>query len=150
MKKLKHPNLVQLHEILDDPNERQLYIVMQYIDGGPVMDDKLEGMNRFPEPRARDLFRQLVKGLEYLHFHGIVHRDIKPSNLLVTKTGLLKITDFGVSHICKPIENVDESDSESEYSDSVSLDGCNIHELKTLKTFKSSELGDISIPSAGD
>jgi serine/threonine protein kinase len=102
MKKLVHPNLVALHEVLDDPNEDKLFLVMELVSGGPVMQDKLEGQEPLPEESARSYFRQLLRGLEYLHFHGIVHRDIKPSNLLVNNRGVLKISDFGVSMLCKP------------------------------------------------
>ena len=45
------------------------------------------------------LFKQLLRGVAYLHSHGIAHRDIKPENLLMTDDGHLKITDFGVSDV---------------------------------------------------
>lgn len=123
MKKLQHPNIVQLHEILDLPQHNRIFLVMQYVNGGPLMGDQLEGNKPLEEARARDLFGQLIKGLEYLHFHGIVHRDIKPSNLLVTQTGLLKINDFGVSAICEPVELEDEMSDSSNDSDDDNSDG---------------------------
>jgi len=127
MKKLKHPNIVQLHEIMDSSKHNRLFLVMQYVDGGPVMDDNLQGNAPMAENKARDLFGQLMKGLEYLHFHGIVHRDIKPSNLLVTKTGLLKINDFGVSAICEPIELEDEFSDDEDSVEELSNGNMNHH-----------------------
>ena len=53
---------------------------------------------------ARDVFRDTVLGLEYLHFHGIVHRDIKPANLLWTHDYRVKISDFGVSYLGRPMQ----------------------------------------------
>lgn len=108
MKKLDHPNIVRLNEILDSPADNKIYMVMEHVDGGPVMDDK-EEQEPLSEEKARDIFRQLIKGLEYLHYHGIVHRDIKPSNLLLTRTGLLKISDFGISAICEPADGLASS-----------------------------------------
>jgi len=58
---------------------------------------------------SRFAFRDALLGLEYLHYHGIVHRDIKPANLLRTKDSRVKISDFGVSYLGKPVR---ESDSE--------------------------------------
>ena len=51
------------------------------------------------------LFRELVLGVEYLHYNGILHRDLKPSNLLLDDSGHLKIADFGLSHM---FEGTDE------------------------------------------
>ena len=111
MKKLDHPNIVRLHEVLDSPVDNKIYMVIEHVDGGPVMDDK-EEQEPLTEEKARDIFRQLIKGLEYLHYHGIIHRDIKPSNLLLTRTGLLKISDFGISAICEPADDTAETDAD--------------------------------------
>ncbi|KAI4150398.1 MAG: hypothetical protein LQ340_004108, partial [Diploschistes diacapsis] len=53
---------------------------------------------------ARDVFRDTVLGLEYLHFHGIIHRDIKPANLLWTREYRVKISDFGVSYLGRQMD----------------------------------------------
>jgi len=65
---------------------------------------------------ARNAFRDAVLGLEYLHYQGIIHRDIKPANLLVTSHHRVKISDFGVSYLGRPIrddeiEQVTETDA---------------------------------------
>lgn len=57
--------------------------------------------------QAREAFRDTVLGLEYLHYQGIIHRDIKPANLLWTATHRVKISDFGVSYLGKPIREDD-------------------------------------------
>ena len=59
---------------------------------------------------ARDIFRDTVLGLEFLHFHNIFHRDIKPANLLWTSNYRVKISDFGVSYLGRPIRDEDEAD----------------------------------------
>ncbi|CAF9913279.1 MAG: hypothetical protein ALECFALPRED_008738 [Alectoria fallacina] len=61
--------------------------------------------------QALDAFRDTVLGLEYLHFQGIIHRDIKPANLLWTTGFRVKISDFGVSYLGKPIRE-DDNDEE--------------------------------------
>ena len=70
--------------------------------------------------QAREAFRDTVLGLEFLHFQGIIHRDIKPANLLVASDGHIKISDFGVSYLGKPLKE-NEEDKTSE-SDSIALD----------------------------
>ncbi|KAL4896476.1 hypothetical protein BDV59DRAFT_198849 [Aspergillus ambiguus] len=57
---------------------------------------------------ARNAFRDSLLGLEYLHYQGIIHRDIKPANLLVTSNHRVKISDFGVSYLGRPIRDEDE------------------------------------------
>jgi len=100
MKKLNHPNLVSLYEVLDDPTEDSLYMVMEMCKKGVIMKVGLdETSDPYPNEQCRCWFRDLVLGIEYLHAQGIVHRDIKPDNCLVTSEDVLKIVDFGVSEM---------------------------------------------------
>lgn len=71
--------------------------------------------------QALDAFRDTVLGLEYLHYQGIIHRDIKPANLLWTKDRRVKISDFGVSYLGKPIRE-DDNKEEIPEADAADLD----------------------------
>ncbi|WPH00783.1 calcium/calmodulin-dependent protein kinase kinase cmkC-like protein [Acrodontium crateriforme] len=100
MKKLNHNNLVSLIEVLDDPQEDSLYMVMEMCKKGVVMkvglDDRAEP---YEDEACRCWFRDMILGVEYLHAQGVVHRDIKPDNCLITDDDVLKIVDFGVSEM---------------------------------------------------
>uniref|UniRef100_A0A670K9K9 calcium/calmodulin-dependent protein kinase n=1 Tax=Podarcis muralis TaxID=64176 RepID=A0A670K9K9_PODMU len=96
LKKLDHPNVVKLVEVLDDPSEDHLYMVFELVKKGPVME--VPNLKPLTEDQARFYFQDLIKGIEYLHYQKIIHRDIKPSNLLVGEDGHIKIADFGVSN----------------------------------------------------
>uniref|UniRef100_A0A8C5UDK3 Protein kinase domain-containing protein n=2 Tax=Passeriformes TaxID=9126 RepID=A0A8C5UDK3_9PASS len=95
LKKLDHPNVVKLVEVLDDPSEDHLYMVLCCLCS-PVME--IPTLKPLSEDQARFYFQDLIKGIEYLHYQKIIHRDIKPSNLLVGEDGHVKIADFGVSN----------------------------------------------------
>ncbi|KAL2809451.1 kinase-like domain-containing protein [Aspergillus granulosus] len=100
MKKLHHNNLVSLIEVLDDPSQDSLYMVMEMCKKGVVMKVGLEERaDPYDDERCRCWFRDLILGIEYLHAQGIVHRDIKPDNCLVTNEDILKVVDFGVSEM---------------------------------------------------
>ncbi|KAF2860919.1 Pkinase-domain-containing protein [Piedraia hortae CBS 480.64] len=100
MKKLNHPNLVALYEVLDDPHEDSLYMVLEYCQKGVVMRVGLdEQAEPYSEEVCRCWFQDLILGIEYLHAQGIVHRDIKPDNCLVNHEDVLKVVDFGVSEM---------------------------------------------------
>lgn len=99
MKKLHHPNVIQLYEVLDDPDSETLYMVFEYCSDGTVFDVKAGEQNKpLSEETALKYFGQVLSGIDYLHEHGIVHRDIKPENILLTDNKQkCKIVDFGVS-----------------------------------------------------
>jgi len=96
MKKLDHPNVVKLVEVLDDPEDDQLYMVFELLERGEVLEVPCD--KPLSEPQAWTGFRDVLLGLEYLHYQKIIHRDIKPSNLLKADTGEVKIADLGVSN----------------------------------------------------
>eukprot|EP00047_Mylnosiga_fluctuans_P004450 m.234594 g.234594 ORF g.234594 m.234594 type:complete len:644 (-) comp12685_c0_seq1:133-2064(-) len=99
MKKLDHPNIVKLYEVID--TEKTLYLVMEYADGGEVFD-YLVTHGRMKEKEARLKFRQIVSAVQYLHSQCIVHRDLKAENLLLDEELNIKIADFGFSNYYNP------------------------------------------------
>jgi serine/threonine protein kinase len=97
-KKLNHPNVIRLIEVLDDQNSDSLFMVFEMCSKGAMMDITLDKDAKPLDPELTwDYFRQIVLGMEYLHESGVIHRDIKPDNMLVTEEGVLKLVDFGVS-----------------------------------------------------
>ncbi|XP_066266672.1 calcium/calmodulin-dependent protein kinase kinase 1-like [Branchiostoma lanceolatum] len=96
LKKLHHPNIVHLKEVLDDPQDDYLYLVFELVEKGPVLE--VPTNDPLSEDQAREYFRDVLLGLEYLQYQKIVHGDIKPSNLLLGDDGHVKIADFGVSN----------------------------------------------------
>jgi calcium/calmodulin-dependent protein kinase I len=97
MKKTKHPNILQLHEIFED--DEYVYIVMELIDGSELFDRIVE-KGFYSERDAVNIVRQIVEAVAYLHDINIVHRDLKPENLLCSGSGeneIVKIADFGLS-----------------------------------------------------
>uniref|UniRef100_A0A0D9Y1X5 Protein kinase domain-containing protein n=1 Tax=Leersia perrieri TaxID=77586 RepID=A0A0D9Y1X5_9ORYZ len=93
MKMLDHPNIVNLIEVIDDPEIDKFYMVLEYVEQKLVCD------NGLGETSSRKYLRAIISGLMYLHSHNIIHGDIKPDNLLVTINGNVKIGDFSVSQI---------------------------------------------------
>ncbi|KAK8827705.1 hypothetical protein WA577_007252 [Blastocystis sp. JDR] len=94
MNKLKHPNLVNLIEVLGCKSK--IFMVLEYVPNGELFDYILK-KGRLQEDEARKFFRQLITGISYMHNHNICHRDIKPENLLLDKDMNIKISDFGLS-----------------------------------------------------
>ncbi len=99
MKKICHPNVVRLFEIIDDPNSKKLFLIMEYVPGGTVLD-RIRDQGPIPSALCWKYFRELVAGLEFCHeCANIVHRDIKPDNLLLGEDDTIRIADFGVSYV---------------------------------------------------
>ncbi len=97
MKKMWHPNIVQLYEIIDDPSSNKIYIVMEYIPGGTLLS-KIKVTGKLTPDFSRKYFRELIAGLYYCHeVAGIIHRDIKPENLLLGEDGQVRLADFGIA-----------------------------------------------------
>ena len=98
LQKLSHKNIVKLYESIDSAKE--LYLIMERIEGMSLYSKlKSTAERRFSETEARNVFRQVVQGIQYCHTKNISHRDIKLENILITNNNEIKIIDFGFS-IC--------------------------------------------------
>lgn len=87
-------------------------------------------------------FRQTVLGLEYLHFQGIIHRDIKPANLLWTDNFEVKISDFGVSYLGKPLRRGDNNEELSEADAADKMEAVELAKTVGTPAFYAPELCD--------
>ena len=132
LKKLNHPNIIKLYEILHNYKKEKIYLIMEFADYGDIVDydeekgifninkhiaemynnKKNEGKKSFNGKKyyeENDIItfcKDIVLGLDYLHKNGIIHHDIKPNNILLCKKRICKITDFNFSSILENL-NVD-------------------------------------------
>ena len=92
--------------------------------------------------QAFDAFRDTVLGLEYLHYQGIIHRDIKPANLLWNLDNRVKISDFGVSYLGKPIREDDNNEEIAEADPTVMDEAIELAKTVGTPAFYAPELCD--------
>ena len=92
--------------------------------------------------QAQDAFRDTVLGLEYLHYQGIIHRDIKPANLLWTSNFRVKISDFGVSYLGKPIREDAEKEEIPEADAAIQHEAIELAKTVGTPAFYAPELCD--------
>lgn len=90
---LRHPNVIHTLDLLKDA-KGDFCEVMEYCAGGDLYTLVLAAV-KLEVLEADCYFKQLMRGVEYIHEMGVAHRDLKPENLLLTSRGALKITDFG-------------------------------------------------------
>ncbi|KAI9312374.1 kinase-like domain-containing protein [Dichotomocladium elegans] len=94
LKTLSHSNVIQYLGFIKSRNH--MNIVLEYVENGSLMST-LKAFGAFPEKLVASFCIKILNGLEYLHANDVVHCDLKAANILTTKTGDVKLSDFGVS-----------------------------------------------------
>ncbi|OBA60802.1 serine/threonine protein kinase [Mycobacterium sp. 1100029.7] len=96
---LNHPGIAAVHDYGEsqlDGEGRTAYLVMELVNGEPL-NSVLKRTGRLSLRHALDMLEQTGRALQIAHAAGLVHRDVKPGNILITPTGQVKITDFGIA-----------------------------------------------------
>ncbi|BFG37892.1 hypothetical protein CerSpe_241650 [Prunus speciosa] len=100
LSKFQHPNIVRYYGT--DKDESKLYMFLEFVELGSLsklyskLSDSGSGL---PDSEASKYTRQILQGLEYLHYKKVIHRDIKCANILVDTCGSVKLADFGLAKI---------------------------------------------------
>lgn len=103
--RLNHSNVVQV--IDRGASQRGPYFVMEYVEGKTLQD--MLSRNSLSRDRALTILMQATRGLAYAHRNGVVHRDVKPANILVSRTGKVKLSDFGIAAVRAAAESEEET-----------------------------------------
>ena len=93
---LNHPNIVTIHDIGKSGNV--VYMAMELLDGAELRSLMSQGQP-LAAARAVEIAAQVADGLAYAHQSGVVHRDVKPANIMILRSGMAKITDFGIARM---------------------------------------------------
>jgi serine/threonine-protein kinase len=96
---LNHPGIAAVHDYGETDMEgegRTAYLVMELINGEPL-NSVIKRTGRLSLRHALDMLEQTGRALQVAHAAGLVHRDVKPGNILITPTGQVKLTDFGIA-----------------------------------------------------
>ncbi|HBP20607.1 MAG TPA: hypothetical protein DEA08_22810 [Planctomycetes bacterium] len=96
-----YPGIVSMHTLGTLPDSGELYCVMEYVTGDTLRTRIHEGLERVEGVR---LVSRVARAVHYAHEHGLLHRDLKPANVLVSDSGSVRLTDFG---LCKALEEDD-------------------------------------------
>ena len=110
LSKLNHPNIETVFDF--DTQDGMDFLVMEYIPG-VTLDEKLAAA-ALPEKEVIRLGEQLAEGLEAAHAEGVIHRDLKPGNLRLTPVGRLKVLDFGLAKLLRPVSDIAHTESLSQ------------------------------------
>ena len=95
---LNHPAIVAVYDTGEAATSSGPlpYIVMEYVDG-VTLRDIVHNDGPMPPRRALEVISDACQALNFSHQHGIVHRDVKPANIMISKSGAVKVMDFGIA-----------------------------------------------------
>ncbi len=113
---IRHPNIVSVLAVNQDPKTGQYFIVMEFIEGGNLRD-LLQARKKLGAEESLRIMEECSQGLAYSHARGLTHRDIKPTNILIgVASGQAKLVDFGLAEISENssvhLQRVDDKDDD--------------------------------------
>jgi eukaryotic-like serine/threonine-protein kinase len=91
---LNHPNIVAIYDWGQE--DGTYFIVMEYVEGRSLRD-LIRSEAPLDPSQAAEISAEIASALGFAHRNGVVHRDVKPGNVLLTRTGTVKVTDFGIA-----------------------------------------------------
>ncbi|KAI8642613.1 kinase-like domain-containing protein [Parasitella parasitica] len=121
---MQHINVIRTFDLLPQNETSPIFCqVMEYSGGGDLFDVLYDSPDGLGVAEANCFFKQLIRGVTYLHNIGVAHRDLKPENLLLTTTGCLKISDFGCAACFKgaTVDSDGEEDDDEEACSKIHL-----------------------------
>ena len=98
---LSHPNIVQVYD-RGETEDGTSYIAMEYVPGG-TLKEQIKRRGPFGAGETATVGAQIAEALGAAHERGMIHRDIKPQNVLVSASGDLKVTDFGIARAASAV-----------------------------------------------
>jgi serine/threonine protein kinase len=95
--RLRHPAIVRCYEVFFSASEEMFSLVMELMDAGSLLDNlKLAGDNLITRGALSHVAKRMLEALVYLQSYLIIHRDVKPGNILLSHSGDVKLSDFGI------------------------------------------------------
>ncbi|MCI0455958.1 MAG: serine/threonine protein kinase, partial [Gemmataceae bacterium] len=99
---LRHPNIVEILNVSQDPATRQYFIVMEFVEGGNLRD--ILAIRKKLEPAdALRIIEDAASGISYAYSRGVTHRDMKLTNILISSQGPAKLVDFGLAGLLRSL-----------------------------------------------
>jgi eukaryotic-like serine/threonine-protein kinase len=107
---LNHPAIVAVYDTgeAETPNGPLPYIVMEYVEG-VTLRDIVHNDGPMEPKRAIETIADACQALNFSHQHGIIHRDVKPANIMISKTGAVKVMDFGIARALADANSVTQT-----------------------------------------
>ncbi len=94
---LSHPNIVTIFDVGEE--EDLAYMAMELLDGTDLEEHCKKKKGRLPLKEVVKIVIDVAEALDYAHKNGVVHRDIKPANIMLLKSGVIKVADFGIARV---------------------------------------------------
>ncbi len=96
-RKLAHPNICRIHDIGEESGRK--HISMEYVAGGDLRQYLRDRGGKLPQKEAIAIAREVALALAHAHEEGVLHRDIKAANIMLTGSGRVKLSDFGIASL---------------------------------------------------